>query len=176
MPEPFFVLATDNPFGSSGTQKLPESQLDRFMICLSMGYPDFENALAVLKGDSSVTLTRVNAVADTERIIAMQAEVREVFVSDVIYEYIVRLTETTRNPLYFALGLSPRGSIAVLKMSKAYAYVQGRNYVIPEDVHDVWQAVAGHRVRLGGQAKASGISAEEALKRVLGQVEVPRIS
>jgi MoxR-like ATPase len=78
--------------------------------------------------------------------------------------------------MYFALGLSPRGSIAMLKMAKAYAYVQDRNYVIPEDVHDVWQAVAGHRVRLGGQAKASGISTEEALKRVLGQVEVPRIS
>ncbi|MBO6259244.1 MAG: MoxR family ATPase [Lachnospiraceae bacterium] len=176
MPEPFFVLATDNPFGSSGTQKLPESQLDRFMICLTMGYPDFENALAVLKGDSSVTLNHVNAVADTEKILSMQAEVKEVFVSDVIYEYIVKLTETTRDPMYFALGLSPRGSIAVLKMAKAYAYVQGRNYVIPEDVHDIWYAVAGHRVRLGGQAKASGISTEEALKRVLGQVEVPRIS
>ena len=176
MPEPFFVLATENPFGSSGTQKLPESQLDRFMICLSMGYPDFENAVAVLKGDSANDMNTVRAVADTGMILSMQAEVKALFVDDSIFEYIVKLTEMTRDPQYFALGLSPRGSIALLKMAKAHAYVQDRGYVLPEDIQDIWHAVAGHRVRLGGQAKASGISVTEALNRVLGQVEIPKIN
>ena len=98
------------------------------------------------------------------------------FVDDSIFEYIVKLTEMTRDPQYFALGLSPRGSIALLKMAKAHAYVQDRGYVLPEDIHDIWHAVAGHRVRLGGQAKASGISVTEALNRVLGQVEIPKIN
>ncbi|MCR5390872.1 MAG: MoxR family ATPase [Lachnospiraceae bacterium] len=176
MPEPFFVIATENPFGSSGTQKLPESQLDRFMICLSMGYPDFENAVSVLKGDSQTDLKNVMAVADAQTLLQMQSQVKEVFVSEPLYSYIVELTELTRNPAYFALGLSPRGSIAVLKMAKAHAYVQGRNYVMPEDIHDIWGAVCNHRVRLSGRAKAAGTSVYDALNGVLGQAAVPRVN
>ncbi|MCR4937473.1 MAG: MoxR family ATPase [Lachnospiraceae bacterium] len=176
MAEPFFVIATENPFGSSGTQRLPESQLDRFMICLSMGYPDFENAVSILKGDSLVDLKNVMAAAQVSDILAMQQEVKSVFVHDELYAYIVSLTELTRNPSFFALGLSPRGSIAVLKMAKAHAYVYGRNYVIPEDIHDVWYAVCGHRVRLSGRLKAEGAGVEQTLGSVLKQAPVPRIS
>lgn len=175
VPKPFFVLATQNPFGSSGTQRLPESQLDRFMVCLTLGYPDFENAVAVLKGNSSVDLETVNAVATTDDLIKMQAEILALHVDESLYDYVVRLTEETRRADYFALGLSPRGSIALMRMAKAQAYYSGRDFVIPEDVRDIFPCVAGHRVRLNAQARAGGIDVPAALEMVLRQVEIPKV-
>ncbi len=176
LPSPFFVLATQNPFGSSGTQRLPESQLDRFMICLTMGYPQFNDAVAVLKGDSSIDLKSVNAVTGADEILAMQKTVHDLYAADEIFEYVVQLTEMTRNTEYFALGLSPRGSIALMRMARAHAFVSGRDFVIPEDIHDVFFAVASHRVRMNARAKAEGATLNNLLSMVLRQVPVPKVN
>lgn len=176
LPKPFFVIATENPFGSSGTQRLPESQLDRFMVCLSIGYPDSENAVSILKGNSSANITQVEQVVNAEELLEMQKQADKLFVDESLYDYIVELTETTRDPGFFALGLSPRGSIALLKMSKAHAYMCGRDFLLPEDIHDVFYCVASHRVKLSAKSKASGQSVEEALSNVLKQTAVPKIS
>ena len=176
LPSPFFVLATQNPFGSSGTQRLPESQLDRFMICLTMGYPEFNDAVAVLKGDSAIDLKTVNAVTGADDIIAMQKTVHDLYAAEEIFEYVVALTEQTRNPEYFALGLSPRGSIALMRMARAHAFVSGRDYVLPEDIHDIFYAVAAHRVRLNARAKAEGATLTGLLDMVIRQVPVPKVN
>lgn len=176
LPQPFFVIATENPFGSSGTQKLPESQLDRFMICLSIGYPDTEGAVSILKGNSSANIGLIEQVVNAEELLKMQKHTESLFVDEALYDYIVQLTETTRDPEFFMLGLSPRGSIALLKMAKAYAYVNGRNFLLPEDIHDVFFSVASHRVRLSAKARAAGQTTEEVLSLVLKQVPIPKIS
>ena len=176
LPEPFFVIATENPYGSAGTQRLPESQLDRFLIALTMGYPDRENAIAVLKGDSLHDLTEVQAVMNAEDIINAQKEVKQLFTDESIYEYVMSLTEATRNEEFFSLGLSPRGSIAIMKMAKAWGYMSGRGFVTPEDVQDVFLCVAGHRVHLNSRAKAAGLDTETALKQVLGKVRVVKVN
>jgi MoxR-like ATPase len=131
LPRPFFVIATENPYGSSGTQKLPESQLDRFLLSLTMGYPDRSSAIDVLKGDSKQDIVNVRAVTDAAGIIAMQDAVSELHVDETLLDYIVRICEQTRKGRYFELGLSPRGSIAILKTARAYAYTEGRDYLIP---------------------------------------------
>ncbi|MBR1471442.1 MAG: MoxR family ATPase [Lachnospiraceae bacterium] len=176
LPKPFFVLATQNPFGSSGTQKLPESQLDRFMICLTMGYPNTQSAISVLKGDSAIDLNTIQEVIDAEQLMEIQQTVHDLYVDDSLYEYVVALTEETRNPNYFALGLSPRGSIALLRMAKAYAFFSGRDYVVPEDIHDVFHCVAGHRVRLNAQSKAGGLDSTALLNDVLKQIPIPKVN
>lgn len=176
LPRPFFVIATQNPQGSSGTQKLPGSQLDRFMICISMGYPDFENAIEVLKGDSSVAMANIATIANADALLAMQQEVLDIHVDPLLYEYIVQLTEETRNPDSFSLGLSPRGSIALLKMAKANAYLAGRDYLIPEDIRNVFYSVLNHRVHLSSRMKAAGTTMEEALELIWRQVSIPKIN
>lgn len=176
LPNPFFVIATQNPLGSSGTQRLPESQLDRFMICLSMGYPDTENAIRILKGNSYSKISEVCPVVTEAELLSMQKQVSEIHVDESLYEYIVELTEITRNPEFFTLGLSPRGSIALLKMAKAFAFINGRNFLLPEDIHDVFHSIAGHRVKLSAKAKASGQELHDLLSSVLNQANVPKIS
>lgn len=174
LPRPFLVIATQNPIGASGTQKLPDSQLDRFMVRLSMGYPNHESAVDILKGDSHETIREMKAVLEKDDILSMQKEVLETHVSEALYEYAVSLTEATRNPEYFTLGLSPRGSIALLKMAKAHAYLADRNYVVPEDFRDVFEAVGNHRVLLSTKAKASGMSVSDALKQAFESVKLPK--
>lgn len=173
--EPFFVIATENPYGSSGTQKLPESQLDRFMVCLSIGYPDFANAVNILKGNSSSSLKSLNTVISTNEIIKMQEEVANINVDESLYEYIVTLTEETRNLEYFSLGLSPRGSLALLKMAKAVAYLNDRDFLIPEDIHTAFLPVSAHRVKLSSKQKAAGRNTEELLNALLKQIPVPAL-
>lgn len=174
LPKPFLVIATQNPIGASGTQKLPDSQLDRFMVRLSMGYPDHNSAIEILKGDSHEIIRTLDAVFQAEDIIALQETVLNTHVSEGLYEYAVSLTEATRNPELFALGLSPRGSIALMKMTKAHAFLAGRDYVVPEDFRDVFEAVANHRVLLSTKAKASGISVNDALKQAFESVKLPK--
>ena len=176
VPNPFFVIATQNPFGSSGTQRLPESQLDRFMTCLTMGYPEHEDAIDVLKGNSQTDLLDVNAVADSAALLKMQEDVSTLHVDESIYDYIVTITEETRNDPRFALGLSPRGSIAILRMARANAYLNGRDYVIPEDIHDIFLAVANHRVKLTTQSIAAGEDLEGALLSALRNVPQPKVN
>ena len=176
VPEPFFVIATQNPFGSSGTQRLPESQLDRFMVCLSMGYPKHQDAVEVLKGDSLTDMEDVVPVADAETVLQMQKKTAQIYVDDSLYDYIVRLTEATRDEKLFRLGLSPRGSIALLKMARSRAFLSGRDYLIPEDVTDVFRPVVNHRVQWNRRAEISEHDAGERLLMVMDSVRQPRVN
>ena len=141
VPEPFQVIATENPIGSVGTQMLPESQLDRFMICVVMGYPSRRDEIEILTGNAGYpSLREMQAVITADDLIRMQAETREVFIHKVIYDYIVSLAEATRNHPMLALGLSPRGSLAAVQMAKAAAYMNGRTFVVPDDVAQcIWR-------------------------------------
>lgn len=174
VPEPFIVMATQNPKGSAGTQLLPESQLDRFMICMSMGYPDARSEIAIAKGRSSArSLSEVEKVISADELIALKEEVEEVFVHNNIYAYIVKLMSSTRENPYIELGVSPRGTIACTRMVKAWAFLQGRNFVTPEDVEDVFVDVAKHRIVLNTKARVSHVTPEAVLKEILTGVKQP---
>ena len=148
LPEPFFVIATQNPASQGGTFSLPESQLDRFLMRLSLGYPAQAAERALLLGDSRrALLTRLEPLLDHAGLLAIQQAVTEVRVSDALVDYVLRLVEATRTQPQFAWGLSPRGSLALLAAARAWALLAGRDYVIPEDVQAVLPAVAGHRLR-----------------------------
>ncbi|MDD6207018.1 MAG: MoxR family ATPase [Clostridiales bacterium] len=170
VPKPFIVIATQNPLGSSGTQKLPDSQLDRFMIRLSMGYPDHENALSILKGNQFQSIDSLSSITSLAQLEAMQEEASALFVKDNVYEYILNLTEATRNHKDFTLGASPRASIALLRMSKAYAYLSGHTYLTPQDVQAVFCDVLAHRVILSPEGKAKGMDTAYALTNLLKEV------
>ncbi len=161
LPNPFMVIATENPFGSSGTQMLPESQLDRFLICLNMGYPSHAAAVDILKGSANKNLEAVKSVISVERLLELRRQADNLHVEDNIYEYITNLTEATRTDSRIALGVSPRGSIALLKMAKATALMRDGEYVIPEDVLDVIDCVWRHRIQLNARAKAQGMDVSD---------------
>lgn len=174
VPKPFFVMATQNPIGSSGTQMLPESQLDRFMICISMGYPDIKNEIAILKDRSHGNpVDRIRPVIQVEDLLAMQEEVEQIYIHDVIYNYIAELISATRQHPMLELGVSPRGTIALTRMLKAAAYLAGRNYVVPQDVEKVFHTVNTHRVRLNAKARANHVTAEGVLSEILENVPKP---
>lgn len=175
LPDPFVVIATENPYGSSGTQMLPESQLDRFMICLSMGYPSHADAVAILKGNADKPLTKVQEVISMDELIALRAMTNDLYVRDEIFEYIVNLVEATRTMEIFSMGASPRGTIALLRMAKAMAVIDGRDYVCAKDVQDVARDVLGHRVKLSARGKAQGITMQQAIGMVIANVAAPRV-
>ena len=175
IPKPFTVIATQNPAGSAGTQLLPESQLDRFMIRLSMGYPDIEAEIEILQNSQGKRMTdELETIVTSEELIAMQEEVINVHVDRSIYEYITMICALTRRNPMIELGISPRGTVALLSMAKAHAYVMGRNYVTPEDVHAVFPDVAIHRLILNPKAKISGVTFDSIIKSILQTVPVPR--
>ncbi|HBO2186883.1 TPA: AAA family ATPase [Pseudomonas aeruginosa] len=148
LPEPFFVIATQNPASQGGTFTLPESQLDRFLMRLSLGYPGRAAERSLLLGEARRDLLpRLEPLLDHAALAAFQAEVPKVRASDALVDYVLRLVEATRTQPAFALGLSPRGSLALLAAARAWALLAGRDYVIPEDVQAVLPAVAGHRLR-----------------------------
>ena len=175
LPDPFVVIATENPYGSSGTQMLPESQLDRFMVCLSMGYPSHADAVAILKGNAGKPLSKVQEVISMEEVLALRAMTNALYVKDEIYEYIVNLVEATRTMEIFSMGASPRGTIALLRMAKAMAVIDGRDYVCAKDVQDVARDVLGHRVKLSARGKAQGITLQQAIGMVIANVTAPRV-
>ena len=175
LPDPFVVIATENPYGSSGTQMLPESQLDRFMVCLSMGYPSHADAVAILKGNAGSPLSKVQEVISMEEVLALRAMTNNLYVKDDIYEYIVNLVEATRTMEIFTMGASPRGTIALLRMAKAMAVINGRDYVCAKDVQDVARDVLGHRVKLSARGKAQGITMQQAIGMVIANVAAPRV-
>ena len=174
--KPFFVIATQNPVGASGTQKLPDSQLDRFSVRLSLGYPDHNSATEILMGKSFENIDEVNEVLTTQQLLVMQESAEQIFVKEELYSYIVHLVEKTRGNEYLSLGISPRGSIAILKMAKAHAFMQDRSYLVPEDIHRVFQSVCNHRLQLSTKAKASGFTTEDILEEILKTVPIPRLS
>ena len=174
LPDPFMVIATENPLGSSGTQMLPESQLDRFMVCLSMGYPEHEAAVDILKENAGKPLSKIVETISVEEFRTLRRRTNDMYVHDSIYEYIVTLVEKTRKDPYFAMGASPRGSIALLRMAKAMAVMYGREYVTPEDIRRVFADVLGHRVKLSTKARAEGKDIKQALEELFQGVKVPR--
>ncbi|MBQ8338376.1 MAG: MoxR family ATPase, partial [Oscillospiraceae bacterium] len=176
-PQPYVVIATQNPIGSVGTQMLPDSQLDRFMVCVSMGYPSMTDEVAILKGRQKVNpLNDVKAVATKEDVMAMKDIVSEVYTDDKIYEYIAAIADETRKSEMLKLGLSPRGSLALAKAARAVAFLHGRDYVIPDDVAFIFFDVATHRVVVSAKAKISGATTKEILAGILEKVPAPKLT
>ncbi len=176
LPDPFVVLATQNPVGSAGTQLLPSAQMDRFMIKISMGYPDFESQISILRDRHSVNpLDKISAVVTLEELRQLICDAQTVEVGDYIYEYVTRLTHATREHPMVQLGVSPRGALAVCRMAKAYAFVLGRDYVVPEDVAAVFSSVCSHRLILGTKARMMEEKAETIIEEILKQVVMPVI-
>lgn len=174
LPDPFIVIATENPIGSSGTQMLPESQLDRFMICVSMGYPAHADAVAILKGESANLVSKVQPILSEEELREIRRAAEEVFVHDSIYDYIVELVEETRRNPLFDMGASPRATIALLRISRAMAMLSGRDYVTAQDVQKVLKDVLGHRVKLSARTRAERLSMGDAVRKLVQQVKAPR--
>lgn len=176
VPKPFVVMATQNPIGSIGTQMLPESQLDRFMVRLSMGYPDRKSEIDILKNRQTTNpLEKVVRVVEGEEILYMQSMVEEVFIHDSIYDYITLLVQETRENPLIELGVSPRGSIALMNMVKATAFLSGRDYVIPTDVQYIFKDVVAHRIILKSKARVNNITVDKLLDDILRIVGPPRI-
>ena len=174
LPKPFVVIATQNPVGSAGTQLLPQAQLDRFMIRLQMGYPDFDSQVNILRDRQTENpLELIHQVIMGTDILSMQEEVRQIHVEDSILEYVTRLATETRDDEMIRLGVSPRGALAVVRMAKAHAYLEGRDSVTPEDVQQVFIDVCGHRLILNPRARVADLSAEDILKGVLKRTKSP---
>ena len=174
LPDPFIVLATQNPAGSAGTQLLPNSQLDRFLVKLTMGYPDFKSQVSILEERHTENpLDRVRAVIGAEELNALKRAAAEVEMKTSVYEYVTRLAEATRAHQLVQLGLSPRGALAVCRMAKAYAYVQGRDYAMPEDVAAIFPDVCCHRLMLSTKARMMERSAAQIVDEILKNVEMP---
>lgn len=174
LPRPFVVLATQNPVGSAGTQMLPSAQMDRFMIKISMGYPDFESQISILRDRHTENpLNRISPVVNLEQLQEMIKEANEVEVQDSVYEYVTRLTQATREHPLIQLGISPRGALAVCRMAKAYAYLHGRDFVIPEDVAAVFGDVCCHRLVLATKARMMEEKPENLIRSILESVKMP---
>ncbi|MGI6169064.1 MAG: AAA family ATPase [Christensenellales bacterium] len=177
LPQPFTVIATQNPFGSAGTQLLPQSQLDRFTVCLGMGYPDFESHINILRErNREQPLEHIHQVVEQGEMIEMQEEVNKIEMRDELFAYITRLAEGTRNSEDILLGLSPRGALAVVRMAKANAYLANRDYLVPQDIVDIFCDVAAHRMVISPKAKISGRIAEDILREILHTTETPEIN
>lgn len=178
---PFIVIATENPAGSAGTQLLPESQLDRFMICVSMGYPTLEEEVKILRrSQGSVQAGEritdsVEPILDAQSLLQLRKNAGEVFVHELIYRYIAELAQATRENEWVELGLSPRGTVALTAMAKARAYLKGRAFVIPADVAEVFPDVASHRLILNMKAKVGHIRTDELIRQVIESVPQPSV-
>lgn len=169
LPEPFIVVATQNPIGTAGTQMLPESQLDRFMVQLSIGYPSAEDQAKILKDRSlQDPLSTVKTVVTKEDILQMKSQARMMFVDDKIYGYISSLAEATRKHPFVRLGLSPRGALALADMAKADAYIKGQDFVAPENIQSVFKDVCAHRLVLQPKAQLTGVTKENILDEIIG--------
>ena len=174
LPVPFIVLATQNPFGSAGTLMLPNSQLDRFMIRISMGYPNFESQVSILE-DRNYTnpLDAVKRVLSKEELVDVIGAVRNIHIEKRIHEYVTSLTEATRTHPMISLGISPRGALALCRMAKARAYLSGRDFVVPEDIATCAPDVFAHRLILSSKARFNETGASELVDEILKQVEMP---
>ena len=171
LPKPFFVIATQNPATQTGTYPLPESQMDRFLMRIELGYPDKAAERKLLtEGDRRTQLEKLQAIMSAEKLIAIQTEVEKVKVADTLLDYVQRLINYSRKQNEFAFGLSPRGSLALLKAAKAWALIHRRNHVIPEDVQQVLPSVLEHRLR--GSADHTGHGGISLAQKLLTGVDV----
>ena len=172
LPSPFICIATQNPVGSAGTQSLPESQLDRFMICLSIGYPSLENQMRIINAQRySNPLSDVRPVTNAQNLLEVQNYLTSVRVADSVLSYTIRRCEATRVHPLVELGISPRGVSALVKMARAGAVLRERNYVVPEDVQSVFFDVCAHRLILRPQAQVDGITVRDILAEILQQIK-----
>ena len=176
LPRPFVVIATQNPIGSVGTQMLPESQMDRFMVRLTMGYPDIASEIGMLKDrEGGNPLERVENVLSRRDLLQIQEMVENTYIHDAVYEYIAALVQKTREGDMLSLGVSPRGTIALANMSKAAAYLSGRDYVIPDDVKKVFCDVTKHRMLLAPKARLNRTTMDDVARGILTSVSAPRL-
>lgn len=174
LPRPFMVLATQNPVESYGTYHLPEAQMDRFFLKLSIGYPEKNEEKQILdRYESTNPLSRLSNVVTISDILEMQKKVKEIKVKDCIKEYIVDISKATRNNADIVLGVSPRGSINLLKAAKAWAYINDREYVIPDDVQAMAGIVLAHRLMIAASAKARNVTGEELIYDAVKKCTVP---
>lgn len=175
LPEPFFVMATENPLEQHGTFPLPESQLDRFLFCVSLGYPDFESEIALLKGESRrVEIEKITALFTPESFALAQKEVGKIFASDDLIFYVQKLCAATRGDRNFLLGLSPRAALSLLHSAKALAWLSNRQFVLPEDVREVFIPLARHRLRRVGASGAHNTAlVEETLHEIISHLSIP---
>lgn len=175
LPKPFFVVATQNPSEYSGTYPLPEAQLDRFAVRITLGYPDLSHEMEILYGQNTQhPLDALEPVLTTRDVLALQNEVKTVRVDRAVAEYALRLVETTRNDARLRLGISPRGSLALYRTAQARARIDNRDFVLPDDVRALAVPVLAHRILLDTKAKYGGALPEHLIEEALAQVPVPR--
>ena len=176
LPQPFVVIATQNPTGAAGTQLLPDSQMDRFMVRLSLGYPSPKDEVTmVLNRQSGNPLHALSALLTKEQMIAMQDMVEDTFVSDAVVNYIVNLIVATRNNDDLLRGASPRATLTVTAMAKAVARLRGRDYVVPGDVREVFSHTIAHRLILSPRAESQNKTAEQILRQILDSTPAPKV-
>ena len=177
VPRPFICFATQNPVGAAGTQPLPESQLDRFMVRLSIGYPSSDEQVNILKSKRYANpLDDIHPQIGKDDLLSIQNYLGSVQVSDAVLQYITALAETTRTSEFVELGVSPRGIIALTRMARACAIVRERDYVTPEDVREVFTCVCAHRLVLKPQARIEAVTAEDVLADCMKTVKAPAMS
>ncbi|MDQ0485145.1 AAA family ATPase [Guptibacillus hwajinpoensis] len=174
LPQPFFVMATQNPIEYEGTYPLPEAQLDRFLLKLRMGYPSPEEELEVLnRTEHAHPIDSIGAALELEELLDMQRKVKAVFVEGSVKQYIIDIVSRTRNNTSIYLGASPRGSLSLMKACQAYAFMRNRDYVLPDDVKFLAPYVLSHRIILKSEAAFEGQKPEEIIKEIIHRVRVP---
>ena len=176
LPNPFVVVATQNPVGSAGTQMLPESQLDRFMIRISMGYPSMEEEMRLIKERQEANpIDYVQEIVTKQEVLEMQEQVRAVYMDDKVLKYLSQIVDATRRHSMLSLGVSPRGTLAFVDMAKGHAFMNGRDYVLPEDVKKVAKCVLAHRLLLNGKARMSHVTAQDIVEEIVGKTATPKL-
>jgi len=174
LPRPFFVMATQNPIEYEGTYPLPEAQLDRFLLKMKMGYPSLLEEIDILnRVERKAPIDDLQPVIAVEELLSLQKNVKEVYVGEPIKRYIVEIVQRTRSHASVYLGVSPRGSVALMKAAQAYAFMHTRDFVIPDDVQFLAPYVLSHRLILKPEAKFDGLSAEEVIMQLLSRTPVP---
>ena len=176
LPKPFVVIATQNPTGAAGTQLLPDSQMDRFTVRLSLGYPSPKDEIAmVINRQKGNPLHKLSALMTRDNLVAMQNEVENTYIKESVVNYVVDLIVATRNNENILRGASPRATLAVTAMAKAVAQLRGRDYVLPSDVREVFTWTVAHRLILSPRAEGQGKTAEQILTDIISQVPAPRM-
>jgi MoxR-like ATPase len=174
LPQPFVVIATQNPTGAAGTQLLPDSQMDRFTIRMSLGYPSVQDETAmVLNRLNGNPMTQLEPLMSRENLIAMQDEVAKTYVNETVVRYIVALIDATRNHSQILRGASPRATLSVTAVARAVAQLRGRDYVTPRDVQEVFLRIIGHRLLLSPRAEAENVNVQNILREILEAVPAP---
>ena len=174
MPDPFIVLATQNPIEYEGTFPLPETELDRFLVRLHLGYPGFDDELNVLEAQRDKhPIEGLERVVEADDFDLLRTAIREVHVEPPVREYIVKVVGATRSHPNLYLGASPRGSLALFRLAQARALLEGRTYALPDDIKELAEPALGHRVILSSSARIQGVTAEETIDEILNQVTVP---